>query len=177
MLAAAHPLGRVVRRRFNVDSGIAVWVGSITGVLALALSGITFFTSRRDASKSAAAAERSAKAAEGATEVAREQLTLSRAEAERYVPPWRLAWSHASVYALINDGSETEYGVTVEANDGVVRLDAPDPTDIQPGSSVQFMAATAWQSKPAVISVRWWRDGSRDGVPLEWTCPLPAKGT
>ena len=160
-----------------MDSGVAAaWVGSVTGGLALVLSAITFFTSKRDARESAAAAGRSAKAAEDATEVAREQLALNRAQAERYVPSWRVAWSHKSVYALINDGADTEYGVTVTASDAVVRFDAPDVADIQPGSSVQFLAVTAWQSKPEIITVRWWRDASRDGVPLEWTCPLPAKG-
>lgn len=161
-----------------MDAGIAAaWVGSITGALALVLSIITFFTSKRDASKSAAAADRSAKAAEGATEVAREQLALSKAEVEHYAPPWRLVWSHKSAYALVNEGSETEYGVTVTANNALVRFDGPEATDIQPGSSVQFMAVTAWQSKSEVITVRWWRDASRDGAPHEWTCPLPAKGT
>ncbi len=160
-----------------MDSGsAAAWAGSITGVAALTLSVVTFFTSRRDAGKSAAAADRSARAAEDATTVAREQLALVKAEAERYVPPWRLTWSHKSVYALVNDGGATEYGVMVQANDAVGRVDAPDPTDVHPGSHVQFMAATAWQSKPETITVRWWRAPSHDGEPLEWTCPLPPKG-
>lgn len=88
-----------------MDAGVAAaWAGSITGVVALVLSIITLFTSKRAAKRSAAAAERSAKTAEGATEVAREELALSKAEADHYAPPWRLfgqtgASSHSSTRA------------------------------------------------------------------------------
>lgn len=141
---------------------IAAFVVSIVAVVVAALAGWW-------AKVSAAAAVRSADAAEAA-------LALEQERAAKYTAPWRLSWLKGDTYALLNDGDENVYGVEVDPG-GLPWIKGEREHDvIHARAPITFMTTRGFTGGSDVITVTWHRTPDLSDDPHTWRHPLPLKG-
>lgn len=88
---------------------------------------------------------------------------------------WEMTSTSGESFMLRNLGKRTAYAVKIEASpDSNLLLLAPDPTDIQGNSGLNFVAAITLATRDTTVTVTWHDEPG--GKLKSWQYPLPQSG-
>lgn len=134
----------------NVPGWIAVVVSAIGSAIAIRISS----KAKKAAERSATAAEKSAANGARSADTAAEALQLQQQAAVPKVD-LRIHPSGRGVYRLKNDGEASAEALELHPNDDArLQWDGPRPTELAPGESADFLAASP-ADKPSSLRIRW----------------------
>ena len=127
------------------------------------------------------ATNRQATAAEAQVEIMRRQVDLMERQGSArggarevpYVSPWTLHHFRGDTYLLTNSGTSSEYDVHIELPGNTPGRGPFDHEQIDPRSSVKFMAIRTMASSSDEVTITWSREPS--GKQLTWKTVLPRK--
>ena len=127
------------------------------------------------------ATSRQATAAEAQVEIMRRQVDLMERQGSArggarevpYVSPWTLHHFRGDTYLLTNSGTSSEYDVHIELPVNTPRRGPFDHEQIDPRSSVKFLANRTMASSSDEVTITWSREPS--GKQLTWKTVLPRK--
>ena len=127
------------------------------------------------------ATNRQATAAEAQVEIMRRQVDLMERQGSAgggarevpYVSPWTLHHFRGDTYLLTNSGTSSEYDVHIELPVNTPGRGPFDHEQIDPRSSVKFMAIRTMASSSDEVTITWSRESS--GKQLTWKTVLPRK--
>lgn len=140
---------------------------------------------RMEAERTAAAAERSERAAalsiDTLARIADAVEAVARKEwgAQGILPPMhgRVRWSIQALsyaqYLLVNEGDSTAYNVRLITDPTLDLEDVGEGKVVRPGDAIPFLAVMTYDTRDRTLTVEWSASDEDDAARDQWRYPLP----